>query len=100
MSYTGVSCVAIAKELLTDIDRDTVDWMDNYDGTQREPRVLPAKVPNLLLNGASGIAVGMATSIPPHNLRELCAGVILLIRNPEATVTELNEVITGPDLPT
>src|SRR5437764_12046503 len=80
MRYTEVRMAAIAEELLTDIDRDTVDWMDNYDGTQREPRVLPAKLPNLLLNGMSGIAVGMATSIPPHNLRELCRGIILLIR--------------------
>src|SRR5438105_8876730 len=100
MRYTEVRMAAIAEELLTDIDRDTVEWMDNYDGTQREPRVLPAKLPNLLLNGMSGIAVGMATSIPPHNLRELCRGIILLIRTPEATVTELNEVITGPDFPT
>ncbi|HKC74143.1 MAG TPA: DNA gyrase subunit A [Chloroflexota bacterium] len=100
MRYTEVRMAAIAEELLTDIDRDTVDWMDNYDGTHREPRVLPAKLPNLLLNGMSGIAVGMATSIPPHNLRELCRGIILLIRTPEATVTELNEVITGPDFPT
>src|SRR5919201_244449 len=79
MRYTEVRMAAIAEELLTDIDRATVDWMDNYDGTQREPRVLPAKLPNLLLNGMSGIAVGMATSIPPHNLRELCRGIILLI---------------------
>src|SRR5919109_4256917 len=100
MRYTEVRMAAIAEELLTDIYRDTFDWMDNYDGTHREPRVLPAKLPNLLLNGMSGIAVGMATSIPPHNLRELCRGIILLIRSPEATVTELNEVITGPDFPT
>jgi len=98
--YTEARMTAIAEELLADIDRDTVDMADNYDGTQREPTVLPAKLPHLLLNGADGIAVGMATKIPPHNLRELCDGIILMIRNPEVTVTELAEVIKGPDFPT
>ena len=98
--YTEARMTAIAEELLADIDRDTVDMADNYDGTQREPTVLPAKLPHLLLNGADGIAVGMATKIPPHNLRELCDGIILMIRNPEVTVTELSEIIKGPDFPT
>jgi len=98
--YTEARMTAIAEELLADIDRDTVDMADNYDGTQREPTVLPAKLPHLLLNGADGIAVGMATKIPPHNLRELCDGIILMIRNPEVTVTELAEIIKGPDFPT
>ena len=100
MRYTEARMTAIAEELVTDIDRDTFYWMDNYDGTQREPTVLPAKLPNLLLNGANGIAVGMATTIPPHNLRELCDGIIMLLRNPEVTVTELTKVIKGPDFPT
>ncbi len=100
MRYTEARMTAIVEELLADIDRDTVDFADNYDGTQREPSVLPGKLPQLLLNGSDGIAVGMATRIPPHNLRELCDGIALLIRNPEATVTELTEIITGPDFPT
>src|SRR5579871_3918102 len=79
MRYTEARMTAIAEELLTDIDRDTVDWMPNYDGTREEPKVLPGKLPNLLLNGASGIAVGMATNIPPHNLTELCDGLIYLL---------------------
>ena len=100
MRYTETRMTAIAEELLVDIDRDTVDMNDNYDSSQKEPSVLPAKVPHLLLNGASGIAVGMATNIPPHNLRELCDGLILQIRNPQVTVTELMDVVRGPDFPT
>src|SRR5579872_6926633 len=100
MRYTECRMEAIAEELLGDIDKDTVDWMDNYDGTQRQPVVLPAKLPNLLLNGSSGIAVGMATNIPPHNLNEVVDAVIYLIDHPDATVVDLTEFIKGPDFPT
>jgi len=100
MRYTECRMSAIAEEMLVDIDKDTVDWQDNYDGSTQEPKVLPARVPQLLLNGSMGIAVGMATNIPPHNLRELCDGVIRLIDNPELTVDELMESIKGPDFPT
>jgi len=98
--YTEARMTAIAEEMLRDIDRGTVDFVPNYDGRQEEPTVLPAKLPQLLLNGSDGIAVGMATRIPPHNLRELCDAIILLIRNAEATVTELGEIVKGPDFPT
>lgn len=100
MRYTECRMSAIAGEMLQDIDKDTVNWQDNYDGTTEEPIVLPARVPQLLLNGTMGIAVGMATNIPPHNLRELCDGLIALIDNPESTVDELMEHIKGPDFPT
>ncbi len=100
MRYTECRMSAIAEEMLSDIDKDTVDWQDNYDGTTKEPVVLPARVPQLLLNGTVGIAVGMATNIPPHNLNELCDGVMHLIKNPEATVEDLMKYIKGPDFPT
>jgi len=100
MRYTECRMASIAEEMLSDIDKDTVDWADNYDGSTREPLVLPARVPNLLLNGTVGIAVGMATNIPPHNLKELCNGTIALIDNPDATVDDLMEHIKGPDFPT
>lgn len=100
MRYTEARMTALAEEMLTDIDKDTVDFIDNYDGTRKEPIVLPAKVPNLLLNGSLGIAVGMATNIPTHNLGELCDGVMHLIDNPEATIDDLMEFIKGPDFPT
>lgn len=98
--YTEAKLTSVAEELLIDIDRNTVDLIPNYDGSQREPLVLPAKLPNLLLNGTMGIAVGMATNIPPHNLGELCAGIIALIDDPELSVDELMEYILGPDFPT
>ncbi len=98
--YTEARLRALAEEMLLDIEKNTVRSAPNYDGSHDEPTVLPAKVPNLLLNGTMGIAVGMATSIPPHNLSELCLGVIKLIENPETTVEELAEVIKGPDFPT
>ncbi len=98
--YTEARLTEIAEELLVDIDKETVDFRDNFDGEHQEPRILPALLPNLLLNGASGIAVGMATNIPPHNLNEIAEGLILLIDNPEATVDELMDVIPGPDFPT
>jgi len=87
-------------EMLTDLEKDTVDFRDNYDGSEREPVVLPAKLPNLLLNGQIGIAVGMATSIPPHNLGELVDATIHLIDNPESTLDDLLQYVKGPDFPT
>ncbi|HET9224559.1 MAG TPA: DNA gyrase subunit A [Roseiflexaceae bacterium] len=100
MRYTEARLSAIAEELLFDIDKNTVDFRDNFDGSFREPTVLPARLPNLLLNGAAGIAVGMATNIPPHNLGELCDAIVLLIDNPDATVEDLIKVLPGPDFPT
>ena len=100
MRYTEAKMAAIADELLRDIDKDTVDFSPNYDNQAFEPDVLPARLPNLLLNGATGIAVGMATNIPPHNLHEICDGIIYLINNPEATTEELSRIIRGPDFPT
>lgn len=100
MRYTEARMSAIAEELLVDIDKATVDFLPNYDGSTTEPTVLPAKLPNLLLNGALGIAVGMATNIPPHNLTELCSALIELNQNPELTVDDLMASITGPDFPT
>ncbi|MEN9938635.1 MAG: hypothetical protein RLZZ387_5214 [Chloroflexota bacterium] len=100
MRYTECRLSPIAEEMLQDIDRNTVDFRDNFDGTFREPTVLPARLPNLLLNGAAGIAVGMATNIPPHNLTELCDAIIHLIDNPEATVEDLVKIMPGPDFPT
>jgi DNA gyrase subunit A len=91
---------ALAVEILQDIEKETVDFISNYDGTRQEPTVLPAKFPNLLCNGASGIAVGMATSIPPHNLNEVADALSLLVDDPEATVDEITEVLPGPDFPT
>ncbi|MDD4995208.1 MAG: DNA gyrase subunit A [Patescibacteria group bacterium] len=100
MRYTEAKLSAISEEMLTDIEKETVDFMPNYDGTQKEPKVLPARLPNLLLNGTLGIAVGMATNIPPHNLTELCDGIALLIDNPDVSVDELCEHVKGPDFPT
>jgi DNA gyrase subunit A len=100
MRYTECRLTPIAEEMLLDIDKNTVDFRDNFDGTFREPTVLPARLPNLLLNGAAGIAVGMATNIPPHNLNELCDAIIHLIDNPEATVEDLVKIMPGPDFPT
>lgn len=98
--YTEAKLTEIAEELLLDIDKNTIDFRPNFDGEHEEPKVLPALLPNLLLNGASGIAVGMATNIPPHNLNELCDAIIYLIDEPEATVEDLNKIIPGPDFPT
>jgi DNA gyrase subunit A len=101
MRYTECRLQALTSDaLLQDIESETVDFADNFDGSQQEPVVLPARVPQLLLNGSSGIAVGMATNIPPHNLGELLDGVIALIRNPEITIAELIALIPGPDFPT
>ncbi|MFV2040379.1 MAG: DNA gyrase subunit A [Candidatus Hydrothermarchaeales archaeon] len=100
MRYTEVRLSKIATELLTDIEKDTVDFTPNYDDSLKEPRVLPAKIPNLLLNGSSGIAVGMATNMPPHNLVEVVDALTAIIENPETPVEELMETIPGPDFPT
>jgi len=100
MRYTEARMTAIAEELLRDIDKDTVDFTPNYDNREEEPVVLPARLPNLLLNGSAGIAVGMATNIPPHNLRELCDGISYLIDHPDATIEQLLPIIRGPDFPT
>ena len=100
MRYTEIRMRKIAHALLSDLDKETVDYVDNYDGTEQIPEVLPTRVPNLLVNGSSGIAVGMATNIPPHNLTEVVSGCLALLGNPELTVDELMEHIPGPDFPT
>ncbi|MDF0248289.1 DNA gyrase subunit A [Staphylococcus pseudintermedius] len=100
MRYTEARMTKLALELLRDINKDTIDFIDNYDGNEREPSVLPSRFPNLLVNGASGIAVGMATNIPPHNMREVIDGVLSLSHNPDITISELMEDIQGPDFPT
>lgn len=100
MRYSEVKLSPLAEEMLEDIEKDTVDFMANYDGTREEPKYLPAKLPQLILNGAMGIAVGMATNIPPHNLTEVCSAINYLIDNPKATSQELMDFIQGPDFPT
>lgn len=100
MRYTECRLSTITEFVLGDIDRETVDWSDNFDQSLKEPTVLPARLPNLLLNGASGIAVGMATNIPPHNLNELCDAITHLVAHPNATVDDLMEFVKGPDFPT
>ena len=100
MRYTEARMQAIAEEMLFDIEKETVDFVPNYDGSKKQPSVLPAKLPNLLLNGQMGIAVGMATNIPPHNLTELIDGIVELIDNPEATLDDLMKHVKGPDFPT
>jgi DNA gyrase subunit A len=100
MRYTEIRMRKIAHAILADLDKETVDFVDNYDGTERIPAVMPTRVPNLLINGSSGIAVGMATNIPPHNLTEVVSACLALIGDPELTVDELMEHIPGPDLPT
>ncbi|MGA4634272.1 DNA gyrase subunit A [Pseudomonas solani] len=100
MRYTEVRMSKLAHELLADLDKETVDWVPNYDGTEQIPAVMPTKIPNLLVNGSSGIAVGMATNIPPHNLSEVIDGCLALMDNGELTVDELMQYIPGPDFPT
>jgi len=100
MRYTEARLSKIAEEMLVDIDKDTVDFVSNFDGSLQEPSVLPARLPNLLVGGSSGIAVGMTTNIPPHNLSEICDAIVYLIDNPQTTVEELKELIKGPDFPT
>ena len=98
--YTEARMSKFALEMLRDLNKNTVDFQDNYDGSEREPIVLPSRIPNLLVNGATGIAVGMATNIPPHNLAETIDAVKLMMDNPEVTTRELMEVLPGPDFPT
>ncbi|MBA0916015.1 MAG: DNA gyrase subunit A, partial [Nitrosospira sp.] len=100
MRYTEIRMSRIAHELLADLDKETVDFGPNYDGSEREPLILPAKIPNLLINGSSGIAVGMATNIPPHNLNEVVEACLVLLKNPETSIDELIEIIPAPDFPT
>jgi DNA gyrase subunit A len=100
MRYTEIRMARLGEELLADLEKDTVDFIPNYDDQLKEPAVLPARIPNLLINGASGIAVGMATNIPPHNLREIIDGLVALVENPEITIKQLMKHIPGPDFPT
>jgi DNA gyrase subunit A len=100
MRYTEIRLSKIAAEMLEDIDKETVDFTPNYDGSEKEPAVLPARLPNLLVNGSSGIAVGMATNIPPHNLNEVVDACLHLLKNPEASIDELMEIVPAPDFPT
>lgn len=100
MRYTEIRMTPLAEQFLSDIDKDTVDFQSNYDGTLKEPEVLPTTVPNLLINGSSGIAVGMATNIPPHNLREVCDAIIYVIENTDALIDEILKILPGPDFPT
>ena len=100
MRYTEIRMARIAHELLADLDKETVDFGPNYDGSEHEPLVLPAKIPNLLINGSSGIAVGMATNIPPHNLNEIIEACLAVLQNPEITIDELIDIVPAPDFPT
>ncbi len=100
MRYTEIRMAQLAEELLADIEKETVDFVPNYDDSQKEPAVLPSRIPNLLINGAAGIAVGMATNIPPHNLAEVIDGLVALVENPQITIRELMQHIPGPDFPT
>ncbi len=100
MRYTEARLSALAEEILLDIEKETVDWTDNFDGTLQQPLFLPSKVPNLLINGSAGIAVGMATNMPPHNLGEVVDALLLLLRSPETTLDEIMKVLPGPDFPT
>jgi len=100
MRYTEIRLAKIAHEMIADIDKETVDFGPNYDGSEREPLVLPSRLPNLLVNGSSGIAVGMATNIPPHNLNEVVDACLHMLQNPEATIDELMEIVPAPDFPT
>ncbi|MCX5998661.1 MAG: DNA topoisomerase 4 subunit A, partial [Chloroflexi bacterium] len=100
MRYTEARLAAIAQEMLADIDKDTVDFTPNFDDSLQEPTILPSRLPNMLVNGSAGIAVGMATSIPPHNLSEVCRAVVYLIDNPDATIDQLIKLVPAPDFPT
>ena len=100
MRYTEARMAKMAMEMVRDINSDTVDFVDNYDGTEKEPVVLPSRFPNLLVNGGSGIAVGMATNMPTHNLREIVEGIKAYVANPEIEISDLMEIVQGPDFPT
>src|SRR4030095_2515842 len=97
MRYTEARLAKIAHEMLADIDRDTVDFVPNFDESEREPVVLPTRLPNLLINGSGGIPVGMATNVPPHNLTEVIDGLVTLIDTPETTIEQLLKIVKGPD---
>src|SRR5437660_2439778 len=100
MRYTEARLAQVADEMLADLDKNTVNFRPNYDESQKEPEALPARLPNLLVNGSSGIAVGMATNIPPHNLTEVCNAIVRLIDRPETTTEEIADIVRGPDFPT
>ena len=100
MRYTEIRMTPLAEEMLVDIERETVDFIPNYDDSLKEPRVLPSRIPNLLINGAAGIAVGMATNIPPHNLGEVIDALVALVETPQITIKQLMKHIPGPDFPT
>ncbi|NJD07590.1 MAG: DNA gyrase subunit A, partial [Methylococcaceae bacterium] len=100
MRYTEVRMARITQELLADLDKETVDFIPNYDESEKEPSVLPSRIPNLLVNGSAGIAVGMATNIPPHNLTEVVNACLALIENPAASIHDLMQLVPGPDFPT
>src|SRR6266849_1212341 len=100
MRYTEARLAKISEDILADLEKETVDFIPNFDQTREEPVVLPSRIPNLLVNGASGIAVGMATNIPPHNLREIVDAAILLIEKPDTTLKEVMKIVPGPDFPT
>src|SRR5437764_8727332 len=100
MRYTEARMASPAMELLADLEYDTVDFQPNYDETRDEPTVFPSKFPNLLVNGSTGIAVGMACNLLPHNLREICNAIVHVIDNPDCTLNELLEIVPGPDFPT
>src|SRR5258705_5213474 len=100
MRYTEARLPQISEDILADLEKETVDFIPNFDQTREEPVVLPSRIPNLLVNGASGIAVGMATNIPPHNLREIVDAAILLIEKPDTTLKEIMKIVPGPDFPT
>jgi DNA gyrase subunit A len=100
MRYTEARLSPLAAEMLEDIEKETVGWTDNFDGSLKEPQILPSKLPNLLVNGSAGIAVGMATNMPPHNLREIADALLLVLEKPEATLDDLMRLVPGPDFPT
>ena len=100
MRYTEARMTPLALQMLRDLDKETVDFVPNFDGEEKEPTVLPSRFPNLLVNGSNGIAVGMATNIPTHNLGEICEGIIALIKNPAITTKEMMQIVKGPDFPT
>ena len=100
MRYTEVRLTRLAERLLADIDKDTVDFLPNFDGSEQEPEIFPGQVPNLLINGSDGIAVGMATNIPPHNLGEVCTALLALIEDPDLSLENILDIIPGPDFPT
>ncbi len=100
MRYTEVRMSRITNEILADIEKETVDFQPNYDESLSEPQVVPTRIPNLLVNGSDGIAVGMATKIPPHNLTEIVEATLALLKNPDTPIIELSKIVTGPDFPT